>query len=218
MRMQVITIAVSALILIGCGTGGLNVVIPGPGGDTGQTVPDDAEQVVVELGGIDFTPLHIAGDRDFKGHGPLVELVAEVRVNTSLNVIEFRVSMAAEEWENGQPKDDYTTAAGWSRWYRIRPPAGKRFVALAEGQPTHFLHGYLDTDHENDTFLFPAGGLIEQLTYTGDIRGEDAGIATGVLAWFRPVRALVVDADDGDEPNDPNDPNGTGDPNDPNES
>lgn len=197
MRSQVMTIALISLVgLFGCGAEGINVVFPQPGGSTGQDLPDEPVEVTVELGGIDFTPPHIAGDRDFKGHGPLVEFVAEARVNTELNVIEFRVSMAAEEWQDGAPKDDYTTAAGWSRWYRIPAPDGKRFVALADDQPNAFLHGYLDTDHEDDTFLFTARGLIGELTYTGDIRGEDAGVATGVLAWFRPVRALVVDAVD----------------------
>ena len=47
-------------------------------------------------------------------------------VDTDDNTLDVRVHMDAEEWEDGQPKSDYTTARGRTRWHSIRMPDGVR--------------------------------------------------------------------------------------------
>lgn len=68
-----------------------------------------------------------------------------------------------------------------------------RLVGLAPGQEATFRHSYLDDDHECDVFGFSPHRLVRRLVYTGDTRGEDAGVVTGVTASFNPIAVLVVD-------------------------
>jgi len=160
--------------------------------DPGTPLPDP-EVLAVEVGELDLCPPHTRGDRDFRGHGPCVDLTAEVAVDTDDNTLDVRVHMDAEEWEDGQPKSDYTTARGRTRWHSIRMPDGVRIVGLAPGQEATFRHTYLDDDHEDDAFWFSASRLVDSLVYTGDTYGDDAGVATGVSVCFNRVEVLVVE-------------------------
>lgn len=200
MRMQTIVLALLIPVFsCGCDLEELlddliiNIRIDGP--EPNYIIADPpAGSTTVDLcvGEVDFWPPHTRGDRDFKGHGPLVQLDADLRVNTTDNTIEVRLYMKAEEWENG-PEDDNTTARGWTPWQVVRPPAGKRIIGLAQGQETRFHHSYLDDNHDDDGFLFSASRLIGQLIYTGDTSGNEAGTRTGVTADFNCVRAVLVD-------------------------
>jgi hypothetical protein len=194
-RVLLFAIAVSALC-VGCDLeelldGQLIITFPGP--DDGAPPPDEGTIVSVEVGGLELTPPHTRGDRDFKDHGPRVRLVAEVRADADDNTIELRVYMKAQEWENGRPKSDYTTAEGWTRWHCIPVPGDMRIFGLARCQEATFEHCYVDDDHESDIFRFPPGRLVRSLVYTGDTSGDEAGCATGVCVDFNPVQVVVVE-------------------------
>lgn len=161
--------------------------------DSAEAPPPEADVVVVHVGEIDFCPPHVCGDRDFKGHGPCVKFTAQARVSTAANALDACVYMKAEEWQDGKPKEDYTTAEGWCRRIRVPAPEGTRIVGLAPGQEATFRHSYLDDDHECDVFGFSPHRLVRRLVYTGDTRGEDAGVVTGVTASFNAIAVLVVD-------------------------
>ncbi len=201
MRARIPSLAVVVWVSCGgCGTEDLVMNLPGEfwivspwACDVVQDPPAGSTVVEIDPGGLTYCPPHVRGDRDFKGHGPCVNLTAEVCANTEANTLEVHVYMRAEEWQDGRPKSDHTTASGWSWSWAVRAPDGMRMVGLAQGQETTFWHSYVDRDHQDDVFAFPAVRLVGMLVYTGDTGGDDAGVATGVTVRFNPVRVVVVE-------------------------
>lgn len=174
-----------------------NVIHEDPPDDEDPNAPNQEpppETSIVELCtcDIDLVPCHVRGDRDFKGHGPLVCFEAELRVDREHNRVELRIYMKAEEWDDG-PMEDYTTARSWSPWYPLYPPPGTQIVGLADGEETHFQHTYLDDDHEDDVFRFGGHRLVGRLVYTGDTFGSESGTDTGVTACFNCIRVVVTE-------------------------
>ena len=164
----------------------------GPKGHRGP-MPPEARPIQIDIGGIDFVPPHVRGDRDFKGHGPRVLFRAELAADRQSNTLGVRVYMKAREWEDGKPEEDHTTVEGWTEWRSIPMPRGLRPLGLAEGQESRFEHQYVDRNHERDVFEFPPNALVGRLEYVGDAPGNDAGSATGVVVRFNPVRVVVTD-------------------------
>lgn len=146
----------------------------------------------VDVSEIEFRPPHVRGDRDFKDHGPRVTFRAEVGVDRHAGTLAVRVYMRAEEWEEGKPEPDHTTAEGWTAWQPVSGPPGLRIVDLAGGQPSGFEHSYLDENHEPDVFQFPPQALVASLVFIGDTSGEEAGSRTGVRVRFHRIGVMAI--------------------------
>lgn len=91
------------------------------------------EVVNVPIRGSDrWQPPHVAGDKDFAGHGPEVWVRVQFLVHN--NAVYRRVYMAAVETHSTLGAtfgDNKTTAKGWSHMKLVwRPPAGKTIVEL----------------------------------------------------------------------------------------
>ena len=129
---------------------------------------------------VDYYPPHIKGDRDFKGHGPSVNIT--VYLTHSTRQVNFVVFMKARE-----TKSDWTTAAGYYTEVIYEAPAGKRIKAVRGKQKWENVVNYVDSDHEIDTFNDAELGLIH---VSGDRRGNDAGIFTKVV--FSNIEHLVL--------------------------
>jgi hypothetical protein len=135
---------------------------------------------------VEYTPPHTKGDRDFKGHGPRVNI--EVYVMHTRRQITFEVSMHARE-----TKKDWTTASGRHSQVMYKAPAGKYIKAVHGKQKWYKLVSYVDTDHEVDRFNNPELGLIR---VWGDTSSHiDAGYETRVI--FENIqRSLLVELAD----------------------
>ncbi|NLS93660.1 MAG: cadherin-like domain-containing protein [Planctomycetaceae bacterium] len=160
---------------------------------------DNAAIAYVDLSPRSFTPPRVRGDAEFQGHGPRVEVLAQLRIGPSGN-LETRVYMEALEWNepnNAQPgpRGDYTAARGWSAWKTAyTPPTGKK-VARILG-PTQSSLTYIDTSTEIDYIPRGSGSLVQRFEVVGDSDGNDAGVATCVKAYFNRVAVELVDQGD----------------------
>lgn len=124
-----------------------------------------------------FIPPHVGGDKDFKGHGPNVDVTTSISIENE-NEIWARVWMRAIE-----TKSDWTEASGSTR-YLIYRNENKILQILSDTQSS--AH-YRDYNHQQDRLNLPATELVRQFIITGDTRGNEAGTKTGVVAVFNPI-------------------------------
>lgn len=124
-----------------------------------------------------FLPPHVAGDREYDGHGPVVFTKVSLSVRNG-NQIWTTVTMDAVE-----TKSDWTRAQG-SATYLLYASSSPIVNILG---PTSFDHYYIDTNHDFDRFSFSSGNLVKALVYMGDTRGSEAGTRTGVQVYFHPI-------------------------------
>ncbi|MBK9260645.1 MAG: hypothetical protein IPM54_12585 [Polyangiaceae bacterium] len=125
-----------------------------------------------------FVPPHVRGDREFKGHGPVVDSEIKLEIFNQRELW-ARVYMRAIESER-----DWTEARG-HQYYRLHT-ASTPIVSILG--PTSFTHRYIDSDHGTDSFSFSPSSLVKRLDYVGDTRGDEAGTRTGVRVYFNPIR------------------------------
>jgi hypothetical protein len=128
---------------------------------------------------IEFAPPHTRGDRDFKSHGPKVNITAYV-MHTSKQVV-FVIDMKAQE-----TKSDWTTGEGKHAEVIYTAPAGKRIKALNGKTMWRDVVNYTDTDHEMDKFSDPVLGDIH---VWGDTLANDVPYETRVV--FSNIRHSV---------------------------
>lgn len=115
-----------------------------------------------------FTPPHIAGDAEFDGHGPNVNV--RVRFSVRDNVLVYSVYFNAKE-----TKSDWTEASGWSSpRTAYTPPAGMRIDSLPQSE--FELLSETMSGHDSKTYVTPFG----RATVWGDQRGDDAGVYTKI--------------------------------------
>jgi len=124
-----------------------------------------------------FIPPHVAGDKEFDGHGPVVFLKVSLSVRSG-NQIWTTVTMDAVE-----TKSDWTRAQGTAS-YLLYTSTSPMVNILGS---TSFDHYYIDTNHEFDRFSFSSGNLVKSLLYVGDTYGKEAGTRTGVQVYFHPI-------------------------------
>ncbi len=141
----------------------------------------------VDLGSQTLVPVCTRGDKEFKGHGPQVDLQADL--STDGKTLKTRLYMNAVEWKNDKPCGDKTTASGYSA-YRVAytAPPGARIVEIVS--PTQSNEKYLDSNCDADSILLPAGELVGAFNCIGDTKGDEAGTRTKVDAHFN--RATIV--------------------------
>ncbi len=150
-----------------------------------EETPDDPR--VVTITDIEptpkFVPPHVGGDRDFKGHGPIVDVSARISVENDYEIW-ARVWMRAIE-----SKSDYTEVSGSTR-FMIHRHNKKIARILSDVQSATT---YRDNDHQNDYINMAAGELVKAFVVTGDTRGNEAGSRTGVVVYFNPIRLLLAE-------------------------
>lgn len=156
-----------------------------------QPDPPQEEDMTINLQNIAFRPPHTRGDKDFKGHGPYVELEAMIAgarfVPGGATAIQAKVSMFAEETES-----DWTTALGSSDWQIVyTAPPGYRIVNIIT--PISCVESYTDTSHSEDLVCPGLGNLVECFRCMGDTDGDDAGVATKVSVDFAPCVITVIE-------------------------
>lgn len=113
-----------------------------------------------------FVPPHVAGDAEFNGNGPSVNV--KVRFTVNDNTLLYSVYFKAKE-----TKSDWTEASGWSPARTVyTAPAGMRIVSVPKSE----YELVIDTmsGHNPKTFVSPLG----RVTIWGDQRGQDAGVYT----------------------------------------
>lgn len=170
-------VALSALLLTGACT-----ATTGEETSESQNEPIDAVELAL-VGSLPnavtpfFIPPHVAGDREYDGHGPVVFTKIALSVRNS-NQIWATVTMDAVE-----TKSDWTRARGTANY--LLYSSSSPIVNL--WGPTSFDHYYIDTNHDFDRFYFPTGNLVQSLVYMGDTRGGEAGTRTGVQVYFHPI-------------------------------
>ena len=135
-----------------------------------------------------FEPNKVKGDREFEGHGPRIDIETEIFANGSL--LTPRVIATFEEWENGQPKRNFTTFAQTSEFDGIdvaaRYPGHTIDAILSDSRDT------LDTvdSERNDQqkFSFDSDNLVREYELEGDSSGDDDPYAT---LSFNPIRVKL---------------------------
>ena len=127
-----------------------------------------------------FIPSHVAGDREFAGHGPRVEVSASISLQNQTEIW-ARVRMQGKE-----TRPNWTEVAGSTNFmiYRHDRPIAQLMT------PTFSSTSYTDVDHEDDELVLGGGGLVERFICTGDMIGPEAGTRTGVVVRFNPISFL----------------------------
>jgi hypothetical protein len=145
-----------------------------------QNVTDTARTV-------NLVPPRVAGDADFAGHGPNVQVrvsLATLSPDGEAPTVDVHVDMMARETQS-----DFTTAtAGVIRTIRIWHGFEGWRVDGVVGMDTLDGMSYLDTDHADDRFgpAFP-NSFVSGYRFIGDTSGDEAGTETFVEVSIRPV-------------------------------
>jgi hypothetical protein len=128
-------------------------------------------------------PKVCAGDDEFNGHGPHVRVRVELFVRNG--------QLWAYVWMDAiELCADWTQANGWTE-YMIFAPSEGRVVGFAQGQATVSDLDYTDTNHEDDVFTRGPQDPVLVYTASGDRRGSDAGVHTGVQLEFNRIRVVI---------------------------
>lgn len=136
-----------------------------------------------------YVPPHTYGDREYDGHGPIVD--ASVSYHVESYGIYADVAMSATE-----TKSDWTTAKGSSRFWFFYPKNGYYINRVGQqaasygsvyatnvsnvGASNSRTFRYTDTDHENDVWNYTRSNLVASVSFVGDTKGKEAGTRTGM--------------------------------------
>ncbi|SEG23144.1 hypothetical protein SAMN05444920_102282 [Nonomuraea solani] len=131
-----------------------------------------------------------AGDKDFHGHGPRVQVWGRLRYNADHTKLVFWITMKARE-----TKSDWTAVDGTKSFPFYTVPAG--YVIQSVTDPigrtltlVDYSKIYVDDDHADDV-LGPAvtstahPSLVLSYRVTGDTSGNEAGTRSGVTTTTR---------------------------------
>lgn len=141
---------------------------------------------------ITYTPPHTRGDREFKGHGPVINSKVEW-INRG-NRIDVLTYMKAKE-----TKKDWTTAEGSKTITYYTPPSGWKINRIIGQNVT--TDQFQDYDHAENSRGMGPGGPVKTFIYRGDHKGKDAGTYTGMDVFFNPLRVELVETKNCVSPN-----------------
>jgi hypothetical protein len=112
-------------------------------------------------------PKHIAGDKDFQGHGPDVIASAELFIADE-RFLWVKIMLRAQEW-----KADWTKAE--KEWtYPLWPaPLGTEILEVSPSSPSNTW--YVDVNHQLDYPTIDGSSLVSQFKIMGDTDGNDVG-------------------------------------------
>lgn len=136
---------------------------------TGVAATGQAEVVSPVLrDSLTFMPPHVAGDAEFDGNGPSVNV--KVKFTVSNNTLVYSVYYKAKE-----TKSDWTEASGWSPARTVyTAPAGMRIVSVPKSE----YELVIDTMSGHNSKTYPTA--LGRVTLYGDTKGKDAGVYTKV--------------------------------------
>lgn len=136
---------------------------------TGVAATGQAEVVSPVLrDSLTFMPPHVAGDAEFDGNGPSVNV--KVKFTVSNNTLLYSVYYKAKE-----TKSDWTEASGWSPARTVyTAPTGMRIVSVPKSE----YELVIDTMSGHQSKTYPTA--LGRVTLYGDTRGKDAGVYTKV--------------------------------------
>jgi hypothetical protein len=132
----------------------------------------------VNLGTRSFSrlcPQHIGGDREFNGHGPEVEVIAEL---TAVPTTRLSVCFYMHQVET---RHDWSEAELNRCFWLYTAPSGKQITQIWNA--TEFYLFYVDNDHAEDRF-FPPDNLVREFRIKGDTSGKDIGNCTSDDAYL----------------------------------
>ncbi|HNQ23535.1 MAG TPA: hypothetical protein PKK06_10615 [Phycisphaerae bacterium] len=135
---------------------------------------------------------HTGGDREFKGHGPNVEVDAWLEIRGERELW-LRVNFDALETQH-----DWTHASGETS-YQVYTHS-RPIVAIVSDTSSHVEY----QDHtgswgntESDVHYLQEGELVHFFSIVADTSGDDAGVDTGVSVTLNnPATILELDTDD----------------------
>ena len=114
-------------------------------------------------------PEHIGGDREYKGHGPEVDIHVWL---TDVPTTRLEVCFFMHQIET---KADWSEAELNRCFPLYTAPSGKQITRIWNA--TDSYHWYTDTDHAEDRF-YPSDNLVKGLRVKGDTGGKDIGNCT----------------------------------------
>ena len=133
-------------------------------------------------------PIHIGGDPDYKGNGPIMDIFvglvygrSDMYVRTIVHAIET--------------KSDYTEGYVDEQREIWRAPEGCEIDGVLG--PEGASVSYTDRDHHPDIFELGPDGLLSTIIANGDSKGNDLvgcinNRGTWVTAYFNPIRVQVT--------------------------
>lgn len=135
-----------------------------------------------------FTPNLVRGDREFDGHGPRIVVQTEVRANGS--ILTPRLNATFEEYENGQPRRDFTTFAGNINGSSV--DVSQRYPGFVVDSILSKTSDALETTdvdiHDIQTISEDSKDLVAKYELQGDSQGRDKPFAN---ISFNPVRVRL---------------------------
>jgi hypothetical protein len=168
--------------MVGCG------VDPADGARSASDTIESSDEAVgtaVQASTVTFTPpptsklipAHVgSGDREFNGHGPIVSVDAWIEVINQTDIVGHVHMNAGETQPDGTEADQ-----AWD----ILLHHDARPIRIVSDTSTS--DGYTDTNHDDDTLSEPFGELVNHFVCTGDVAGDDAGVATGVRVFWNAI-------------------------------
>lgn len=141
-----------------------------------------------------FVPPDVGGedaDPDYKGHGPCVDFRFSLELEDGGRTLAAKSRMHAYECAGdfNKPQHDFTVAKGYDEIpLKVASPRGR---ILGHDVDTAMKHQYIDSNHADDVFDFPAPSPVERLVFVGDTKGEEAGTKTGVFITLRTIRLRI---------------------------
>lgn len=161
-----------------------------------STIPGpicDIQTQLITPGKQSFIPVHIRGDREYKGHGPCIRFDLNIREDAEGKVLAAYYEMEAFECDDNmsKPHPDYTTAKESKRveLLNLQNNPGERIISYNLSSRMSF--DYIDDDIQDDIFQFGGNNPVEKLIFVGDTDGPEAGTKTGVTIHFRPIEIKI---------------------------
>ncbi|MDY6992879.1 MAG: hypothetical protein SVR94_09795 [Pseudomonadota bacterium] len=125
----------------------------------------------------EFCPKHVGGDREFKGHGPVVRAKAELKFDEYRNQLYVQLYLHAKE-----TKKDWTEAKGyWNEPVKWNIPLGYKIYGINDHSPRLSTASYEDKGHGIDSPNVLGDGLVSRFDIMGDRKGKDIRVREDTL-------------------------------------
>lgn len=131
----------------------------------------ETREIPLEIAEFEIRPTHVGGDREFKGHGPIITVTAQL-IQIGDRKLDLLVYMHAVEAQS-----DYTEFRSLATRneldLRSRPDCNGFVILEVDGQPFN-SYSYFEKAH-NEIEVTPqhGGNLVEKFYIRGDFSGED---------------------------------------------
>lgn len=131
----------------------------------------ETKEIILDLAEFEIKPSHVGGDREFKGHGPIMTVTAQL-MQISDRTLDLLMYMHAIE-----SSPDYTEFRGLASRteldLRARPDCDGYYILDVQGRPIN-TYSYFEKEHkEIDVAPQHGGSLVERFFIRGDFSGND---------------------------------------------